>query len=76
MPNLPSDSIHAQVRGIKKTCCTGLAASTRFYHTHNSNYLDQNIGLNKPKLSLLVNNNTAECKASQEKANISQNYPR
>jgi len=31
--------------------------------------LDQNIGLNKHKLSLLVNNNAAECNVFQEKWN-------
>jgi len=34
-------------------------ASTRFYHSQNSNHLDQNIGLRKHKGSLLVNDNTA-----------------
>jgi len=30
-------------------------------------YLDQNIGLNRHKRSLLVNSNTVECNVSQEK---------
>jgi len=30
-------------------------------------HLDQNIGLNKHKFSLLVNDNIAECNVSQEK---------
>ena len=47
--------------GVSKTQCTGVAAGTRFYHTRNSNHLDQNIGLNNHKLSLLVKNNSAEC---------------
>jgi len=38
----------------------GIAAGLRFYHTQNNNHLDQNIGLNKHKLILLVNDNTAE----------------
>jgi len=34
-------------------------------------HLDQNIGLNKHKLSLLVNDNLAECNVSQEKMQLS-----
>jgi len=45
----------------------GIAAGTRFYHTQNSNHLDQNIGLNKHKFSLLVHDNITECNVSQEK---------
>ena len=36
-------------RASKNVSCTGIAAGTRFYHTHNSNHLDQNIGLKKKK---------------------------
>ena len=53
--------------GYQKTSCTGIAAGTRFYHTLNSKHLNQNIGLNNHKLSLLVNDNIADCKASQER---------
>jgi len=49
----------------------GIAAGTRFYNTQNSNDLDQNIGLNKHILSMLVNDNTAECEVSQEKDKLS-----
>jgi len=45
----------------------GIVATTRFHHTLNSNHLNQNIGLNKHKLSLLVKHNTAECNVSQAK---------
>jgi len=34
-------------------------------------YLDQNIGLNKHKPSLLVNDNVAECNVSQENMKLS-----
>ena len=50
-----------------------VAAGTRFYHTQNSNHLDQKIGLNKYKRSLLVNDNTAENYVSQEKRNYHEN---
>jgi len=55
--------------GVSKTWRAGVAAGTRFNHTQNSNHLDQNINLNKHKLSLLVNANTAECNVSQHKKN-------
>jgi len=48
--------------------CTGIAAGTRFYHTQNSNHLDQDL-VTKHKRSLLVNIKTAECNVSQEKRN-------
>ena len=44
----------------QKMQCTGIATCKRFYHTQNSNRLDQNIGLDKHRLSLLVNDNYAE----------------
>jgi len=47
----------------------GVAGGTRFYHTQNSNHLDQSINLNKHKRSLLVNYNTAKCNVSQDQAN-------
>ena len=53
--------------GVSKTQCADVAAGTWFYHTQNSNHLDQNINLNKYKLSLLVNANTAECNVSHHK---------
>jgi len=40
------------------------------YHTHNNNHLDQNIGLNKYKLNLLVNDNTSENNVSQERKKL------
>jgi len=58
---------------VSKTLHTGIATGTRFYHTQNSNHLDQNIGLKKHKLSLLANDNIAKCKASQKKRNYHQN---
>jgi len=39
-------------------------------------HLDQNIDFNKHKLSLVVNNNAAECTISQEKMKLSRNYSR
>jgi len=36
-------------------------------------HLDQNIGFNKHKLSLLVNDNAAKCNVSQEKMKLSRN---
>ena len=46
-----------------------MASGTWFYHTRNSNHLDQNIGLNSHKLSLLVNDNTVVCNVSRGKRN-------
>jgi len=37
------------------------------YHTENSNHLEQNIGIIWHKRSMLVNDNTTECIASQAK---------
>jgi len=51
--------------GYEKTWCAGVAAGTRFYHTQNSNHFDQNLIVDKHKLSLLVNANIAECNVSQ-----------
>jgi len=48
-----------------------MAPGTRFCHIQNSKYLDQNIGSINHKLSLLVNDDIAECYASQEKENVS-----
>ena len=42
------------------------------HHTQNSNHLDQNIDLSKHKLSLLVNDNAAECNVSQKKETITK----
>ena len=61
--------------GYQKTQCAGVAAGTRFYHTQNINLLDQNMNLNKHKLSLLVNANTAECNVFWHKNKLSRNYP-
>jgi len=58
--------------GIKHVV-NGTAAGRRFYHTQNSNHLDQNIGLNKHNLSLLVHDNIAECNVSQERKWLSWN---
>ena len=41
-----------------------------FYHIQNSSRLDQNIGVNNHKFSLLVNGNTTECNVSQEKKEL------
>jgi len=49
--------------------CADAAAGTWFYHTQSSNHLDQNINLNKHKLSLLVNDCSVECNVSQHKKN-------
>jgi len=56
----------------QKTLRTGIASvGYIFCHTQNSNHLDQNIDINKFKLSLLVNDNSAECNVSQEE----RSYP-
>jgi len=47
-----------------------------FYHTENSNHLDQNIGIIWHKRSVLVNDNTAEYNVSHEKKKQSRNYLR
>ena len=46
------------------------------YHNQNSNHLEQNIGIIRHKRSVLVNDNTAEYDASQEKKKLSRTYPR
>jgi len=56
--------------GYQNTEYTVIAASARFDHTQNSNHFDQNIGLIKQKLSLLVNKKYAECNVSQEKKEL------
>jgi len=53
-----------------------IVAGVRFYHTQNSNHLDQKIGLNKHALSFLANVNIVECNVSQEKKKLSRIYPR
>jgi len=50
----------------QKMLCTGTALGILFYHTQNSNHLDQNIGSNRSKRSLLVNDYTAERNVLQE----------
>jgi len=60
----------------KTVMYVGVAAGTRLYHIRNSNHFDQNICLNKHKLRLLVNDNTAKCNVSQEIKKLSRNYPR
>ena len=46
----------------------GYSSRYTVYHTKNSIHLEQNvIGSNKYRLSLLVNDDTAECNVSQEK---------
>jgi len=64
--------------GVSKNVVCGYSwsAGTRFYHTQNSNHVDQNINLNKHKLSLLVNDIIVECNVSQEKRKLSRNYSR
>jgi len=51
--------------------CAGVGAGTRFITPKIATtlHLDQNIGLNKHKPNLSVNDNTAECNLSQEKRN-------
>jgi len=51
--------------------CAGVVAGTWFITPKIATtlHLDHNIGLNKRKLNLLVNDNTAECNVSQEKRN-------
>jgi len=51
--------------------CAGVVAGTRFITPKITTtlHLDQNIGLNKHKVNLSVNDNTAECNVSQEKRN-------
>jgi len=51
--------------------CTGLAASIRFYHTKIA-HLDQNLGLNRHTLTLLVNDNTVECMFLKKKWNYQE----
>jgi len=51
--------------------CAGVVAGARFITPKIATtlHLDQNIGLNKRKRNLSVNDNTAECNVSQEKRN-------
>jgi len=53
--------------GYETTQCAGVAAGTRFCHNRNSNHRDQKIGSKKHKLSLFMNDEIAECYASQGK---------
>jgi len=50
---------------VSKNVVYGIAAGTRSYQNRNSNHLDQNIGLNKYKLNLLVHDNITKCNISQ-----------
>jgi len=54
------------MRGIHNAVY-GYSCRYTVYHTQSNKHLDQNIGLNKHKLSLSINGNTAECNVSQEK---------
>ena len=54
----------------------GFSGRYTVYHTQNSNHLDQNIGIICHKRWMLVNDNTAEYNVSQEKKQLSRNYPR
>jgi len=51
--------------------CAGEVTGTRFITPKIATtlHLDQNIGVNKHKLNLSVNDNTGECNVSQEKRN-------
>jgi len=56
-----------QLHRLKAGPVYGHSCRFKFYHTRNNNRLDRNIGLNKHKLILLVNDNTAECNVTQKK---------
>ena len=55
-------------RGGSENVEYGYSSRYTVYHIENSIHLDQNvIGSNKYRLSLLVNDDAAECNVSQEK---------
>ena len=60
-----------RICGVQKNVVYGYSCKCTVLSHH-----DHNIGLNKHKLSLLVNANAADCNISQEKMKISGNYPR
>ena len=60
-----------RICGVQKNVVYGYSCKCTVLSQH-----DHNIGLNKHKLSLLVNANAADCNISQEKMKISGNYPR
>ena len=55
--------------GATKNAVFGYSSRYTVYHTHtqNNHHLDQNIGIIWHKSGMLVNENTAEYNASQEK---------
>jgi len=59
-------SRYVQLRGIRNVVYGYCFRYTVLSH-QNTNHLDQNIGSNKHKVSLLVKDKTAECIAPQEK---------
>jgi len=70
-----SELRHAQLQSNKNIVC-GCSCRYTVYHTENSHHLDQNIGVIWNKRGMLVNDNTAECNASQEKKKLSRTYLR
>jgi len=61
--------------GVRKNVVFGNSCRYTVYHTQNNNHLDQNIGIIWHKRGMLVNDNTAEYNVSQEKRELSRNYP-
>jgi len=63
-----------QIKCNTAACIKNLLATPRkmVHHTQNSNHLDQNIDLSKHKLTLLVNDNAAECNVAQKKETITK----
>jgi len=63
----------------QKNAVFGYSYRYTVYHTQNNNHLDQNIGIIWHKHSILVKDNTAEYKVSQEKTKkqkkLSRIYP-
>ena len=56
---------------VTKDVVHGCSCRYTAYHTQKNNHLDQNIGLNKYKLTLLVNDNTSVYNVSQERKKLS-----
>jgi len=53
--------------GVTKNVVCRCSCRYMFYHTENSNHLDQNIGIIWHKRSMLVNDNTAEYVSQHKK---------
>jgi len=58
--------------GVTKNVVCRCRSRYTVYHTGNSNYLDQNIGIIWHKRSMLVNDNSAEYNVSQEKKKLTK----